>query len=243
MHPLEMGNGSIRNEADENNPYGGRPSNNDTLFLFERIRGDKLASNAEKFARSNTYSKLFKAAFGDSVIKLSRIALALSAFERTMISKSSPFDEFNNGRLNAINPSAKRGYKLFIDKDRANCISCHNGINFTDNEQRNNGLQYTDKDRGLQDFTKKASDAGLFKTPTLRNVALTAPYMHDGRLSDLRAVIEHYSKGGDNVSYKDSKIKPLNLTEQEKIDLEEFLKSLTDLNFASNPSFKDPRSW
>jgi cytochrome c peroxidase len=104
-----------------------------------------------------------------------------------------------------------------------------------------NGLyKYYEKDKGLGAFTKKSSDDGVFKTPTLRNVAVTAPYMHDGSFADLEQVIKRYVKGGAHNANQDALIKPLNLTDQDVDDLAAFLKTLTDTKFMTNPAFSNP---
>jgi cytochrome c peroxidase len=104
-----------------------------------------------------------------------------------------------------------------------------------------NGLyKYYEKDRGLGAFTKKSSDDGVFKTPTLRNVGVTAPYMHDGSFVDLEQVIKHYRSGGAHNANQDQLIKPLNLTDQDIADIAAFLKSLTDTKFMTNPAFSNP---
>jgi cytochrome c peroxidase len=239
LHPKEMGNGSQQPRSDTSS-YGGTPTNNDTLFLFSRMGGGS-GSSTDAFVRKSTYSKLFKDAFGDSVITLNRIARAIASFERTMISNQSPFDDYARGNKAALNDYAKRGLALFLDKTKTNCSSCHSGTLFTDNKMHSNGLyKYYEKDKGLGAFTKKSSDDGVFKTPTLRNVGVSAPYMHDGSFVDLEQVIKHYRTGGAHNTNQDALIKPLNLSDQDVADLAAFLKSLTDTKFMQNPAFSNP---
>lgn len=241
LHPKEMGNGSDRPKETEESPYGGKPTNNDTLLLFQSMRGEKGSSGVNEFVKKSTYATLFKAAYGDSVITLPRIARAIAAFERTMISNQSPFDEYGRGNKAALNDYAKRGLALFLDKTKTNCASCHSGTLFTDNKMHSNGLyKYYEKDKGLGAFTKKSSDDGVFKTPTLRNVGVTAPYMHDGSFTDLEQVIKHYRTGGAHNTNQDALIKPLNLSDQDVADIAAFLKSLTDTKFMTNPAFSNP---
>lgn len=238
LHPKEMGNGSQRPREDTST-YGGTPTNNDTLLLFTRMRG--TGTSTEAFARHTTYNKLFKEAFGDTVITLPRIARAIAAFERTMISNQSKFDDYARGNKAALTDRAKSGLALFLDKSKTNCSSCHSGTLFTDNKMHSNGLyKVYMKDKGLGAFTKKSKDDGIFKTPSLRNVAVTAPYMHDGSFADLEQVIRHYSSGGAGNSTQDSLMRPLQLSDKEVGDITAFLQSLTDTKYMSNPAFSNP---
>ncbi|HEY6171263.1 MAG TPA: cytochrome c peroxidase, partial [Candidatus Kapabacteria bacterium] len=239
LHPKEMGNGSQPPRGDTSS-YGGTPTNNDTLLLFTRMRGGSGVT-AEAIARRTTYTKLFKEAFGDTVITLPRIARAIAAFERTMISNQSPFDDYARGNKAALNDHAKLGLALFYDKTKTNCSNCHSGTLFTDNKMHSNGLyKYYEKDKGLFAITKKPGDDGVFKTPTLRNVAVSAPYMHDGSIDNLKDVIYHYNRGGAHNTNQDPLIDSLNLSDQEVAYIAEFLKSLTDTKFLTNPAFTNP---
>jgi cytochrome c peroxidase len=173
------------------------------------------------------YRKRFKEVFGTEVTK-EGIARAVAAFERTVVSTNSAFDKYVAGDKKALSDSAQRGLALFPGKAR--CVSCHNGPNFTDNKFHNIGVPQVGplkEDLGRYAVTKQDKDRGAFKTPTLRSVALTAPYMHDGVFKTLEEVIEFYNKGGESAAGKDTLITALNLTAQEKKDLVEFLKSLT----------------
>lgn len=239
LHPKEMGNGSQPPRGDTSS-YGGIPTSNDTLMLFMRMRGGS-GNSTDAFVRRTTYSKLFKEAFGDTIITLPRIGKAIAAFERTMISNQSPFDEYARGNKAALSEDAKRGLALFLDKTKTNCASCHSGTLFTDNKMHSNGLyMYYEKDKGLGALTKKSGDDGVFKTPTLRNVAVSAPYMHDGSFPNLDSVIKHYRGGGMHNANQDTLIKPLNLTDKDVDDIAAFLKSLTDTKFMTNPAFSNP---
>lgn len=241
LHPKEMGNGSQKPSSSDSSGYGGRPTQDDTLRLFIRMRGDDKSSGADAFIRKSTYNTLFKQVFGDTVISLKRIAIAIAAFERTMISNQSPFDDYARGKKSALNDDAKRGLALFMDKSKTNCTNCHSGTLFTDNKMHSNGLyKFYEKDKGLGALTKKASDDGVFKTPSLRNVSVTAPYMHDGSFADLEAVIKHYRIGGAHNVNQDPSIKPLDLTDQDVADIAAFLQSLTDTKFMANPAFSNP---
>jgi cytochrome c peroxidase len=182
------------------------------------------------------YAPLFKKAFGDDKIDMPRIAQAIAAYERTVVSGDSPFDRYQAGDKDALSPSAVRGMELFNGK--ANCKACHTGFNFTDETYQNIGvgMDKPKPDLGRYDVTKKQEDKGKFKTPTLRNIVLTAPYMHDGSETTLLEVVEFYNKGGTPNPNLSKEIKPLNLSAQEKRDLVAFLESLTgNVNNATPP--------
>lgn len=187
----------------------------------------------DRLNQYSEYIEMAKEAFGTEITPLA-VTRALATFERTLISGNSAYDKFlrNEGTLTT---SQIRGMELF-KSDRANCASCHSGFNFTDYSIRNNG--YESGDIGKMRLTADSADYSLFKVPTLRNVALTAPYMHDGSFSSLHQVLEHYNAGGFSDS-KDPLIKPLNLNEQEINDLVSFLESLTDQEFISNKNFQE----
>lgn len=157
------------------------------------------------------------------------IAKAIASFERTILSGGSRWDDFNHGDENALPDSAKRGLELFNGK--ALCSSCHLGFNLTDNSFHNIGvgMNKPEPDLGRYNVTKTAKDRGSFKTPTLRDIERTAPYMHDGSVKTLADVIEFYNKGGEANEWIDPKLKPLNLTKEEKSDLLSFLKELNGL--------------
>ena len=130
-----------------------------------------------------------------------------------------------------------RGMNLFFST-RTNCSVCHSGFNFTNYAFENNGLYIQYADEGRMRLTLKEEDRALFKVPGLRNIEMTAPYMHDGSIQTLTQVIDHYVSGGQDHPHKNQILKPLDLTSSEKSDLFEFLKSLTDDTFLTNPVFK-----
>jgi cytochrome c peroxidase len=173
------------------------------------------------------YAPLFKKAFGDDTIDLDRLGKAIAAYERTVVSGDSAFDRYQAGDKDAMSASAVRGMDLFNGK--ANCKSCHTGFNFTDEQYQNIGvgMDRPKPDVGRFDVTKNDADKGKFKTPTLRDVVLTAPYMHDGSDSTLAAVIDFYDKGGIANPNLSKEIKPLRLSAREKQDLVAFLEALT----------------
>ena len=212
------------------------------------------------------YPPLFKQAFDSDRITIDNVARAIASYERTVFSFSSPFDRFNAGDKTAMSESAQRGWELFNGKAR--CNNCHGYVasspTFTDNKFHNIGVAmhagnfaelarkaaqspestsdlahspgYSELGRFL--VTKEPKDIGAFKTPGLRDVALTAPYMHDGSQRTLEEVIDFYDKGGEDNPYLDGGIRPLKLSAQEKADLVELLKALTsdDLKRFSKPN-------
>lgn len=180
-----------------------------------------------KLSRVKVYQARFRAVFGEDV-SADGIARAIAAFERTLISTNSPFDRYIAGDKSALSASAQRGLELFQGKAR--CVLCHNGPNFTDNKFHHIGVPQTgplQEDVGRYAVTKREADRRAFKTSSLRSVALTAPYMHTGGFKTLEEVVEFYNGGGEAVPGKDAFMSALNLTDQEKKDLVEFMNSLT----------------
>jgi cytochrome c peroxidase len=172
-----------------------------------------------------SYQAEFKQVFGDEKISMQRIVNAIASFERTLLSGNSAFDK------NTMNDSAKRGMSVFTNKDKGNCASCHVAPLFTDGKFHNLGAGMDAsgelKDLGRFNQTKNETDRGAFRTPSLRNIAKTAPYMHDGSLKSLKEVIDFYIGGGSSNPQLDKEIKPLILSAQEREDLLAFLESLT----------------
>ncbi|KAF0191982.1 MAG: cytochrome c peroxidase [Gammaproteobacteria bacterium] len=170
------------------------------------------------------YELMFERAYPQEGITDKTIAKAIAAFERTIVSTEAPFDRWVSGDESAISDAAKRGFALFEGK--ANCAACHQKFNFVDDGFHNIGLPSTD-DPGRYVLVKVDVLQGAFKTPTLRDITRTAPYMHNGVYATLAEVIDHYDVGGVNKSNLDPNMKPLRLTASEKKDLTEFLKALT----------------
>lgn len=164
------------------------------------------------------------------------ITRALANFERTLVSGNSPYDRYVLGDQNALSNLEKEGLQLF-SSPRLACAECHSGILFSDFSFQNNGLYENYKDNGRRRFTGMESDEALFKVPSLRNIEVTAPYMHDGSMFDLDEVIAHYNKGGRGHFNQSHLVKPLNLTNQEQLALKAFLISLTDDDFLLNKFF------
>lgn len=223
-------------------------------------------------AADPVYEELFNQAFPERNGEIDTFTLsrALAAFQRTLISARSNYDRYNyGGDPTAISASAKRGLDLFFS-ERLECYHCHQGFNFTDTLQtsrsrfeevayHNTGLYnvadtggYPAASRGLSEFTGRAQDDGRFRTPSLRNVALTAPYFHDGSAATLDDVIDHYAAGGRSVTdgpdagvgahnpNKNPLVLGFTLSADERSDLLSFLQTLTDFEFISNPAFADP---
>ena len=173
------------------------------------------------------YRVLFSRAFGNDEITIEQAAKAIATFERTILSGNSPYDRYKAGNKSAMTASQIRGMKIYFDK--AKCDQCHEGVNFTSNMYANLGVG-SDKpkpDEGRYAVTKDPKDWGVFKTPTLREIEHTAPYMHDGSLKTLDEVVEFYNKGGQPNKNLDDRMKKLNLTEGDKQDLVAFLKALS----------------
>jgi cytochrome c peroxidase len=185
------------------------------------------------------YQNAFLSVFSDGVTMLN-VTRAIASFERTIISNRSPYDRYRAGDEKALTPSALRGLELFFG-EKGDCYHCHNGFNFTTETLHNTGLQKTNPDLGLARLTGKSEDAGKFKTPSLRNVALTAPYMHDGSVPTLEKALEHYNKGGEDNPNVDNLMRPLGLSKAEIADLIEFLKALTDIELTKDPRWAAPK--
>jgi cytochrome c peroxidase len=174
--------------------------------------------------RNSSYRNEFLAVYGDTASPY-LLVRALANFERTLIDFSSPFDHFIQGDATAISSKAIRGGKLFYGK--AACIQCHSGVLLTDFSFANNGTTIVDSsDYGRELLTNESDDRYVFKTPSLRSVQATAPYMHDGSITSLTDVVEQYNAGGMNHGFTDSRIEPLDLSATEKEQLVAFLESL-----------------
>lgn len=173
------------------------------------------------------YKNKFQVVFGEEPSLLG-VGKAIAAFERTIITQDAPFDKYMRGDKKALTLQEKKGLVLFVGK--AACSQCHNGPNFTDNQFHSIGAPQAGplaEDTGRYGVTRDDNDREAFKTPTLRNIAQTAPYMHVGGFKTLEEVVDFYNKGGGIAKHKSPKILRLNLTGQEKRDLVAFLKSLT----------------
>lgn len=192
---------------------------------------DEMGTSPQAAARAIAsiagYTPLFKQAFGDGNVTYDRVTQAIASFERTILSGNSPYDRYVHGDKRALSPAAKRGLDIF--ERSGECAECHSGFNFTDEKFASLGIGPDEQppDPGREGITHKPGDEGKFKVPTLREVAHTAPYMHDGRFRTLDDVLEFYRKGGRPSRYLDSRIAPFFLDAPAKADLTEFLKSLS----------------
>lgn len=193
------------------------------------------------------YPELFKEAFGASTIDSVMVSNALAQFIRTLISANSPFDRYLMGDTNALTPQEINGFNVFMAEDKGDCFHCHgNMFNplWTDNTFHNNGLDEFFADLGLGGVSGDPFDYGKFRAPSLRNLAYTAPYMHDGRFETLDDVINHYSEGLVYSETIDPLMKSIaqggvQLSEEDKADLKAFLLSVSDPEFISNPDFME----
>ncbi len=218
--------------------------------------GETVDNVLQKLENDPQYPPMFEDAFGSPCIDSLRVSKAIAQFLRTMVSFNAPIDRVLYGPEN-FTQSQFNGYDLFQKEGGdpadglggqwgADCFHCHGGAFtfYTDHQLHNNGLDAEFTDPGAYAVTGNALDMGRFKTPTLRNVEYTAPYMHDGRFSTLEEVVEHYNSGGHPSTTIDPFMKytqgGLQLSEQAQADLVEFLKMLSDEEFIQNPAFSDP---
>ena len=191
-----------------------------------------------KLQADSDYPNLFKKAFGTSTIDSVMVSKAIAQYERTLISGNSRFDKFVM-KTGTLTPQELSGFQIFMNEAKGDCFHCHGDATnpkWTDNIFHNNGLDAVFADNGLGDITGNPADNGKFKTPSLRNLKYTAPYMHDGRFQTLDEVIDHYSGGLQNSLTIDPLMKKVSsggvsLTILEKADLKAFLLSLTDEEF------------
>ncbi len=244
------------------------------LFGENPVEMGMVGREAELIAilrQDEYYSKVIPLAFPDDADPFSLLNLlrAIASFVRSIVSFDAPYDRFLHGDTSALSASAVRGMTLFFS-ERLECFHCHGGYHFTDSSTHadavvesagfhNNGLYniagdgaYPSDNTGLFAITGERRDMGRFKAPTLRNIAVTAPYMHDGSIATLDAVIRHYEAGGRAITrgaragdgsrspYKSTFVKGFSLSDQERADLLEFLASLTDETVLREPRFADP---
>jgi cytochrome c peroxidase len=230
----------------KNRPYyfwDGRASSLEEQALMPIQNPDEMGLSIEEAVQrlnsSKEYKPLFQKIFNQKP-DAKNLAAAFSAFEKTLETVDSKFDDWSNN-LKKLTAPEERGRQLFVG-DKARCFDCHRMEDFTNDEFKNIGLYNgtTLSDMGLFDITKKQTDLGKFKTPGLRNIAVTAPYMHNGMFNTLEAVMEYYDNPQEMVSgainIDDAIKKPLGLTRQEKKDIIAFLKTLTDKKFVQNMS-------
>ena len=203
-------------------------------------------SVAAKLEQDLEYPTLFSKAFGTTTIDSILITKAIAQFERILISGNSKFDQYLLGNA-TLSLEELNGFTVFMDEEKGDCFHCHGSDNnplWTDNSFHNNGLDSNFDDLGLGAVTGDPNDNGKFRSPSMRNLIFTAPYMHDGRFATLEEVINHYSEGLQFSSTIDPLMKKVNqggvqLTPQEKEDLKAFLLTLTDTEFINNPDFRN----
>jgi cytochrome c peroxidase len=218
-----------------------------------------LSAGVARLQAHSAYPALFRKAFGSKVITEENVLKALAQFERTLVSGNSRYDQFRRGNRTALSSYEQQGLVLFTTHPDAgarirggNCSDCHAGDLQSDHAFRNNGLDASFTDLGLGLQTGQATDNGKFRVPSLRNIALTAPYMHDGRLATLADVLDHYNEhvvmnspnvdplllnGSNDVRGPGY---PLGLTVDEKAKIVAFLRTLTDTDFINDPRFSRP---
>ena len=203
---------------------------------------EKLVHVVEKLARSKTYPQKFNKAFGSTEVDSQRMLFALSQFMNLMISSNSKYDKYVRSEGAILSNDEMEGLKLFQVK----CGSCHATDLFTDGSFRNNGLDSAfEKDAGREIITESSEDRGKFKVPSLRNAELTSPYMHDGRFKNLKQVLDHYSKDVKESETLDPLLRQgsslgISLSEEEKVKIISFIKTLTDKTFTQDKRFSSP---
>lgn len=215
--------------------------------------GETLENVVNKLQADSKYRNLFYKAFGDSTVSSLKMSLVMEQFMLTFVSGNSKFDKVERGE-SQFTDSEMRGKELFFtefetsgDARGADCFHCHANADFSNHEFMNNGLDSESdfKDNGRAKFTNKPTDNAKFKTPSLRNIAVSGPYMHDGRFATLTEVIEHYNSGIKESATLDVNIHGIkdgmNLTEQEKQDLIAFLNTLTDEVYLNNQEYKETK--
>jgi cytochrome c peroxidase len=195
-----------------------------------------IVDAASLLASDENYAQMSRSAYNRELDPYV-IMRSIAAFERTLISGDSPYDRFLAGDVNALSADAQAGKALFFSPETG-CSDCHSGVFFTDFSFQNIGLYATYEDNGRQRVTSDPSDAGKFKVPTLRNVALTAPYMHDGSLPTLASVVAHFNLGGAQHLNQHPAVRPLNLNPEQQAQLVVFMEALTDETFINNPNFR-----
>jgi cytochrome c peroxidase len=225
------------------------------LPIQDELEMDETLENVvAKLNESQLYKDQFTRAFGSDEVTNEKVSLALEQFMNSITSTNSKYDDFLKDPT-VFNESEKRGFDLFNteynaffpDESGADCQHCHSGLNFENDKYMNNGLDGAGEfaDNGREKVTKDPEDKGKFKVTSLRNIAITAPYMHDGRFQTLEEVVEHYNtelKASPSLdpALEQTRETGLLLTEQDKTDLVAFLKTLTDKDLTTNPEYSSP---
>lgn len=251
--PLAIGIGGARGRRHPpsllNRVYGttffwdGRATTLEEQALQPISNPKEMGSNIDELLRrlgeDANYREAFAAAY-EGGITAGNLAKALASFQRLLLSGNSPVDRFVAGDVSALTTRQRQGLWLF--ESRAGCWQCHSGKNYTDESFHNTGVSLHKQpvDRGRFEVTARETDLGRFKTPSLRSVALTAPYMHDGSLPTLRAVVEFYNRGGTKGPNLDPGIKPLNLSSEQIESIVSLLEALSGTPLGTNDSVNDP---
>ncbi|MEM9549282.1 MAG: cytochrome c peroxidase [Bacteroidota bacterium] len=244
-----MGRTGLRNSGTLTNiaylPYFNRDGGVRTLDIFASVplqdhdeMGFNLLLAGERMRTNEEYNKVSKKVYRREIDGFV-ITRSIASFLRTFISDNSRYDKImGNEKGQSFTEAEKKGKALFYGS-KGKCSSCHSGNQFTNYTFQNNGLyeSYKNKDRGRERVTLDPVDEGRFRVATLRNVELTAPYMHDGSLPTLKSVLQHYSSKGSSHKNKNSILNEINLTPEEEDDIIAFLKTLTDHEFITNPDF------
>ncbi|MDQ3142864.1 MAG: c-type cytochrome [Bacteroidota bacterium] len=213
---------------------------------------ETLPNMVSKLQKDIRYTNQFIRAFGNDTVNSLKVSLALEQFMMSIVSHDSKYDKYLKGEVNFTTEELRGKELFFAETDPLNnlkgaeCFHCHGGFNFTNNEYMNNGLdeEVNFRDFGRFNVSKKESDRATFKVPSLRNISMTAPYMHDSRFNTLEEVINHYNsevkKSSTTSEILQHNFSGLHLTDQDKIDLIAFLKTLTDLTYLNNSEYKSP---
>ena len=206
--------------------------------------GNSMEGALQTLRSIEGYRKYFEEAFGSREITAERVAAAIADYERTRLSGNSPWDRWTAGDADALSDEAQLGRQVFFGKGR--CTRCHNAPDFTDDEFHNEGVGWVSEtqsfvDEGRFAVSELGTDHGAFKTPTLRDVSLHPPFMHDGSIATLREVVEHYNRGGNPNPYLDPDIEPLDLKEVELDGLVAFLQALAGEGYQDEPPATFPQ--
>ena len=227
--------------------WDGRAASLEEQALAPLINPDEMGNTHEEIVlrleADQNYRHLFEQAFGSEEIKIEQVAKSIASFERTLVSGNSAYDRFElRGETDALSSSAQHGLALF--RGKARCHLCHAGSLFTDDLFHNTGVSWGKPpiDLGRYEIIERERYQGVFRTPSLRDVDLTAPYMHDGSIETLEDVVEHYDGGGNPNPYLELSLKALHLSSQEKGDLVAFLKSLSGSNWQRDFGLETPGS-
>ncbi len=225
--------------------WDGRASSLEEQAIHPLLNPEEMATSKDAVIKTissiDGYHPYFRRAFGTDGVDIDRVGRAIAEFEKTLVSMNAPYDRYDAGDKTAISTDAAAGFKLFIGK--GTCTACHSSALFSDVDFHNIGVGQDKKppDMGRFEVTKEDRGRGAYRTPTLRNLRYTGPYMHDGSLKTLREVVDFYDKGGIENEWLDPDIQPLHLTEQEKRQLIAFMEALNSDPLETDPPKEFPR--